>query len=158
MRRRLPAESRSQALSHRGRRLSPNWARVKVRAKCVWPSGFVCFETQRMPLTPTSTFYTGSVQVLGVTHYSQVDMLAVRDTSLRGVVQPRQHWGSFEIPGTGMQAHAALPGEESDPAGQASHTPEVGRCVSIWLLRPKCPFQGCLFALRAVCRGCQVRA
>ena len=95
--------------------------------------------------------------MLRVTHCSQVDMLCVRDTSLRGVVQPRQLWGSFEIPVIGMQAHAALPGEESKPAGQASHTPEVGRCVSIWLFSPDCPFQGCLFALRAVCRGFRVR-
>ena len=93
--------------------------------------------------------------MLGVTHYSQIDMLGVRDTSLRGVVQPRQLWGSFEIPE--MQAHAALPGEVAEPAGQASHTPEVGRCVSIWLFSPKRPFQGCVFALRAVCRGCDVR-
>ena len=95
--------------------------------------------------------------MLGVAHYSQVDMLGVRDTSLRGVVQPRQHWGSLAIPDVGMQAHTALPGEESKPAGQASHTPEVGRCVSIWLFSPKRPFQGCVFALRAVCRGCGVR-
>ena len=68
--------------------------------------------------------------MLGVAHNSEVDMLGVRGTSFRGVVQPRQLWGSFAIPIFGAQ-HATM----YTPARISTRLPHVTGSIRTYRAR-----------------------